>query len=95
MAQSIPVNISIADRTYRVRIDPNDESTVRHSVKIINEKITEFKTNFPGKDMQDYISMVLVWFATESKNKNVSLPDEKNILEKLDQIEKLIDSGIS
>lgn len=94
MAQPIPVNISIADRSYRVKIDPNDESAVRNSVKIINDKITEFKTNFPGKDMQDYISMVLVWFATESKSKSVSLPDEKNILQKLDQIEKLIDGEL-
>ncbi len=93
MHQPIPVNITIADRTYRVKIDPNDESGVRQSVKIINEKVTEFKTNFPGKDMPDYISMVLVWFATESKNKTVSLPDEKILLEKLSQIEKLIDAG--
>ena len=90
----IPVNISIADRTYRVKISPEDESTVRNSVKIINDKITEFKTSFPGKDMQDYISMVLVWFATESKNKNVSLNDEKHLLEKLDQIEKLVDGSL-
>lgn len=90
----IPVNISIADRTYRVKISPEDESTVRNSVKIINDKIMEFKTSFPGKDMQDYISMVLVWFATESKNKNVSLNDEKHLLEKLNQIEKLVDGSL-
>lgn len=90
----IPVNISIADRTYRVKISPEDESTVRNSVKIINDKIMEFKTSFPGKDMQDYVSMVLVWFATESKNKNVSLNDEKHLLEKLNQIEKLVDGSL-
>ena len=90
----IPVNIAIADRTYRVKVSPEDESTVRNTVKIINDKITEFKNGFPGKDMQDYISMVLVWFATESKNKNVSLNDEKHLLEKLDQIEKLVDNSM-
>ena len=90
----IPVNINIADRTYRVKIAPEDESSVRNSVKIINDKITEFKTNFPGKDMQDYISMVLVWFATESKNKNVSLNDEKYLLTKLDQLEKIVDDSL-
>jgi cell division protein ZapA len=88
----IPVNINIADRTYRVKIAPEDESDVRNLVKIINDKITEFKTNFPGKDMQDYVSMVLVWFVTESKNKKISLTDEKYLLEKLDQIERLFNS---
>lgn len=90
----IPANISIADRHYRVKISPEDESTVRQSVKIINDKITEFKTHFPGKDMQDYISMVLVWFATEGASKNVSMPDENALLEKLSQIEGFLDNEL-
>lgn len=95
MEQSlIPANINIADRIYRVQMSPEDEQTVRQSVKIINEKIIEFKTKIPGKDMQDYISMVLVWFVTESTNKNVSLADENHLLNKLQQIESLIDAEL-
>ncbi|HMR83026.1 MAG TPA: cell division protein ZapA [Niabella sp.] len=90
----IPANINIADRIYRVQMSPEDEQTVRQSVKIINEKIVEFKTKIPGKDMQDYISMVLVWFVTESSKKNVSLADENHLLGKLQQIEALIDSEL-
>ncbi|MFV0606336.1 MAG: cell division protein ZapA [Niabella sp.] len=89
----IPININIADRVYRIKISPEDESSVRNSIKIINDKITDFKNNFPGKDMQDYISMVLVWFATEAKNKNVPLHEEKHLLDKLSQIEKLMDDN--
>ncbi|MGC4233293.1 MAG: cell division protein ZapA [Niabella sp.] len=95
MAQNlIPANINIADRIYRVQMSPEDEQTVRQSVKIINEKIVEFKTKIPGKDMQDYISMVLVWFVTESSKKNVSLADENHLLGKLQQIEALLDSEL-
>lgn len=90
----IPANINIADRIYRVQMLPEDEQVVRQSVRIINDKIVEFKTKIPGKDMQDYISMVLVWFVTESKNKNVSIADENHLLSKLDQIESLIDSEL-
>ena len=36
-------------------------------VKMINEKILEFKTHFAGKDMQDYISMVVLWYATQRR----------------------------
>src|SRR3569833_1504749 len=63
----IPLNLLIGDRTYRVRINPKDEEVVRKTVKTINDKMMEFKTHFAGKDMQDYIAMVLVWFATEHK----------------------------
>lgn len=65
MDDLIPVNVTIADRTFRVRLSPNEEQVVRSSVKLINDKISEFKLLYSGKDMQDYISMVLLWFATE------------------------------
>ncbi|MCH5596661.1 cell division protein ZapA [Niabella ginsengisoli] len=90
----IPANINIADRIFRVQMSPGDEQTVRQSVRIINDKIVEFKTKIPGKDMQDYISMVLVWFVTESSNKNVSIADENHLVGKLEQIESLIDSEL-
>ena len=33
---------------------------------MINQKIIEFKTQFAGKDMQDYIAMVIIWYATQN-----------------------------
>lgn len=65
MSELIPVNIVIGDRTYRIRINPTDEEQVRKTLKIINDKIVEFKTQFAGKDMQDYVAMVLIWYATQ------------------------------
>jgi hypothetical protein len=59
MNDLIPLNLVIGDRSYRVRIQPKDEEVVRKTVKTINDKIIEFKTAFAGKDMQDYIAMVL------------------------------------
>jgi Cell division protein ZapA len=66
MTELIPVNIVIGDRTYRIRINPSDEEQVRKTLKVINDKIVEFKTQFAGKDMQDYVAMVLIWYATQS-----------------------------
>ena len=60
----IPVNVVVGDRTYRVRIEPKHEEIVRGVVKTINDKLLEFKTTFAGKDMQDYIAMVILWYAT-------------------------------
>jgi hypothetical protein len=64
MQELIPINIILGDRSYRVKINPADEQDVRKTLKTINDKIIEFKTQFAGKDMQDYIAMVLLWFAT-------------------------------
>ena len=90
----IPVNIVIADRTYRIKTNPSDEEVVRKTVKLINDKILEFKTNFAGKDMQDYIAMVIIWYATQNTGtENNSLSNQSIIetLQKMEsQIEKLV-----
>ena len=88
----IPMNLVIADRSYRVRISPKDEEVVRKTVKTINEKLLEFKTHFAGKDMQDYIAMVLVWFATEQNASISNLVNLDNISARLSTLEKTIDS---
>ncbi len=66
MSELIPVNIVIADRTYRIKTQTTDEEVIRKTVKMINDKLFEFKAQFAGKDMQDYLAMVIIWYATQS-----------------------------
>ena len=94
MAELIPVNIVIADRSYRLKINPTDEETVRKTVKLINDKILEFKTNFAGKDLQDYVSMVLLWFATEQNKADTSVILQSGQAEKLNALESLLDKAL-
>lgn len=90
----IALNIVIGDRNYRIKILPEDEETVRRVLKTINEKILEFKTQFAGKDMQDYISMVLIWYATQLKENNPAILS-KELLESLLKMEKQIEEATS
>jgi cell division protein ZapA len=90
----IPLNLVIGDRTYRVRINPKDEEVVRKTVKTINDKMMEFKTHFAGKDMQDYIAMVLVWFATEQNASISNQVNMDNVSSRLQTLEKMIDSAL-
>ena len=92
--EMIPVNITIADRTYRIKTGREDEETVRKTVKLINDKIIEFKTQFSGKDMQDYIAMVIIWYATQNANleNSTAMIDElsKQLAKMEDQISKAL-----
>jgi len=90
----IPVNIVIADRTYRIRTNPSDEEVVRKTVKLINDKIIEFKTNFSGKDMQDYIAMVIIWYATQNTNIDNSSVVLEQLTETLQKLENQLDKAI-
>jgi cell division protein ZapA len=90
----IPLNLVIADRTYRIKIAPKDEEVVRRTAKTINDKLVEFKTAFAGKDLQDYIAMVLIWFATAQ---NAAISNEvnmENVGGRLQTLEKMIDGAL-
>jgi cell division protein ZapA len=94
MDELIAATIVIGDRSYRIKMNPKDEEVVRRTVKTINEKIVEYKTSFAGKDMQDYIAMVLIWLATEQTVKNDG-SQQPDWAEKLTAIEKIIDSQLN
>jgi cell division protein ZapA len=95
MDQLIAATVVIGDRSYRIKMHPKDEETVRRTVKTINDKTIEFKTQFAGKDMQDYIAMVLIWLATEQQSGHGSADIEQSTLaEKLSSIERLLDSHL-
>ena len=92
MDQLIAATIIIGDRSYRIKLNPKDEEVVRRTVKVINDKIIEYKTMFAGKDMQDYIAMVLIWLATEQQSKGSADIQQETLTEKLSLIEKMLDS---
>ena len=94
MAELIPINVIIADRNYRLKIKASDEELVRKTVKLINEKVFEFKNNFAAKDMQDYVSMVLLWFATEQTIPKAQAAEQQTTLAQLANIESLLDKAL-
>ena len=95
MQEMIPINIVIGDRSYRVKAHPKDEEVVRRTVKTINDKIIEFKTQFGGKDMQDYVAMVLVWFATQFSVGQASEVLNNGITHRLADIEMQLDEALA
>jgi cell division protein ZapA len=90
MQELIPINLVVGDRNYRVRIDARDEEKVRLLIKKINDQLLDFKTKFAGKDMQDYIAMVLLWFVTEQQAGQMS-PDQAQVSDRLAELEALLD----
>jgi cell division protein ZapA len=94
MSELIAISAVIADRSYRIKIEPNDEEVVRKTLKTINDKIVEFKSMFAGKDMQDYVAMVLIWYATEQTAGGQADIEDGNISNRLVAIEKLLDNEL-
>ena len=93
MDELIPINVLVGDRTYRVKVSPSDEELVRKTLKIINDKIIEYKTEFAGKDMQDYMGMVLLWYATQQAGGN-NLAAVTAMTAGLEKLEVLLDKAL-
>jgi cell division protein ZapA len=91
MQDLMAINVVIGDRTYRIKIEPRDEEVVRRTLKAINDKIIEYKTQFAGRDMQDYIAMVVLWYATQPATSPSLSP---GILDALTRIEGQLDKAL-
>jgi cell division protein ZapA (FtsZ GTPase activity inhibitor) len=95
MSELIPANIVIADRSYRLKIETHEEELIRKTVKLINDKIFEYKENFAGKDMQDYVSMALLWFATEQNKTGEAMIQLDETNKKLEAFELQLDKVLA
>ena len=93
MTELIPINIIIADRPYRIKTKASDEEVIRKTVKLINDKVFEFKEQFAGKDMQDYIAMVIIWYATQNNTESNNYIENTEINNVLANIEFQIDTA--
>jgi len=94
MGEMITVNILIGDRTYRLKVNTEDEEKLRKTVKMINDQVLQYKTLFAGKDMQDYVSMALLWFATEQNKTGEAAIQLKSVSEKLSGLQTQIEKAI-
>lgn len=70
----IPVTVWLAERSYRIKVTPSEEESVRRAIKVADEKITELRGSYAGKDNQDFIAMCLLMYATDSATENGGTP---------------------
>ncbi|UAY57174.1 cell division protein ZapA [Arachidicoccus terrestris] len=91
MTDIIIINVLIGDRTFRLKTKKADEEIVRKTVKMVNDKVMEYKSKFAGKDMQDYVSMALLWLATEQNKAGEFLIEMQQTEEKLQSLQTKLD----
>lgn len=64
--QYISLNVWLSGRSYRIRIKPDEEEAVRKAAKLADDKISELRNSYAGKDDQDFIAMCLLMYATSN-----------------------------
>jgi cell division protein ZapA len=94
MQDLITINLPVGDRTYRLKIKAEDEQTVRTMAKKMNDQLNQFKSQYPGKDMQDYLAMSLLSFVTEEQPSNAQVAADHDTEAFLSRIEASIEKGL-
>ncbi len=89
----LQIKVNIANRSYPLKINREDEAVVHKAAQLISDKIREYETNFAVTDKQDLLAMSVMHFVTELVHQEKNLKQEIMAPE-ADQIE-WIDSRLS
>jgi cell division protein ZapA len=87
----LSINILIAGRVYPLTVNSNEESNLRVTGKLIQDKLQQYSEQFNLRDQQDSLAM----FAIEIANENLALKQQllnnaKETDEELEQITQLL-----
>ena len=59
------ITVLIAGRPYPLRVEEDNEDSIRQIAKEVNDKISDFQLNYNKKDKQDCLSMALLTYAVD------------------------------
>ncbi len=87
----ININVVIADRPYRLKINALEEQMVRDAAKKINKKVKEFQQVFNTKDKQDYLAMIALQNTVEgAKASSQTLSEDSPLHHKIEELDQLL-----
>lgn len=87
----ISITVIIADRSYKLKIERNEEEALRKAAKVIEEQMEKYANYFQYKDKQDLLAMVALQFSTSTINLEEQLNYRDNeMLDKLNDIDKVL-----
>ncbi len=94
--EEITINITIANRPYRLTVKREDEELLRKVAVAINEQMSGFARQYAFKDQQDLLAMVAIQFATSSlKNESEINFRDEHLTEKLNNIDQLLTTHLN
>jgi cell division protein ZapA len=91
----ITINIMVAERTYKLKIDREGEERVRKAATVINDRIKLYAEAYAYKDNQDLLAMTALHLATSEASLEAELSFKSQELDqKLQQLDKLLSDNI-
>lgn len=87
----VSVKVEIAGGIYTLKINSEDERSVKQAVELINQKISEFERNYGVKDKKDVLAMVTLQLVSLlQKEKNQAVQELSTLKEVLGDVEQMV-----
>jgi cell division protein ZapA len=95
MADELLINVAIAERKYKVRIQRDEEEIFRKASDVINEKIEGYARLYAYKDKQDLLAMVLLQYVTQYLTvERQRIFNDKELLEQLESLDSTLSAEL-
>ena len=96
MKESISIQVQIANRTYSLKVSPDEEKGINKAAALINERLTELQKNHGVKDAHDSLAMLALQLASEQLNgKSVSESEGKENLQRLNVLQEKVGTYVN
>lgn len=86
------ISVVIADRSYRLTIQGDQEAFIREAAKSINLKVKNYADQYAYRDRQDLLAMVALQLASEVLIKeDANQADHNQLKVRLNKLNMLLD----
>jgi len=80
MDDKLSIRVNVADRYYPLKVERENEESIRKAARMINEKVLQYKQRYSDKDVQDFLAMaslqyVIKLIENEEKSNDTQIPD--------------------
>lgn len=88
----ISIKLTIAGKSYPIKVEENEEAIARKIEKELNQKINDFQIEYKDIDQVDSLVMVLITYAFDINK--LKTTKETQVAQKLEIIEQLVESKL-
>ena len=88
------IKVLIADMTFFLRINPQDEEAIRKAVKHIDDKLNVYRERFPGQTSEKYLTMVALHIGVLYQQEKMRT-DTRPFQEKFDELSHKLDEFLA
>lgn len=89
------MELTVAGRKYPIKVTDEEEQRVKDIENHLNKQIHQFQLQYKDKDKLDSVIMTLLTVAFENTKVLSDLSTTDDIIDKLDQLEGILDSALT